>query len=210
MNGVLTTSTKSVNWKISLDPFGETVTEQNGNDNNFRFPGQYLDRESGLSYNWHRYYQPKVGRYYQVDPVTSNLLSAHSGSELYNVYTYTRNNPLRYVDPLGLWVFVKKNKTTGKGLTWDMKRIEKTVDGVFRSFTGHDAIVTFTTNGEHENVNTLHPSGNAIDLRVWGMTRSEQYQARDRLKKLLGPDYDVVVELKKPHIHVEFDPKPKK
>ncbi|MCI0532558.1 MAG: RHS domain-containing protein, partial [candidate division Zixibacteria bacterium] len=53
---VLTNSSKVVDWKISTDPFGETVTEQNGDDNNFRFPGQYADRESGLDYNWHRYY----------------------------------------------------------------------------------------------------------------------------------------------------------
>jgi len=31
--------------------------------NNLRFPRQYYDAETGLHYNWHRYYWPEVGRY---------------------------------------------------------------------------------------------------------------------------------------------------
>ncbi len=91
---VLTDKNKGVVWKISLDPFGETVSETgSGPTDNLRFPGQYLDRGSNLNYNWFRYYQPKIGRYYQVDPVP--------GQTTINLYAYTNSNPVVLIDRTG-------------------------------------------------------------------------------------------------------------
>ncbi len=102
---VSTDSFKTVRWKISLDPFGERVAEVNPSTNNLRFPGQYIDRGSGLNYNWNRYYQSKIGRYYQVDPEFS-LNSI-------NPFTYVKSNPLLYIDETGeQFTFGSKFKTT--------------------------------------------------------------------------------------------------
>ncbi len=59
-----------------------------------------IHSETGLSYNWNRYYDSSTGRYDQSDPI------GLAGG--LNTYLYTRANPLRYIDPLGLW-----SNTTG-------------------------------------------------------------------------------------------------
>ncbi len=106
---VLTDNNKTVQWKISLNPFGETVSETiSGTLDNLRFPGQYVDRSGGLNYNWFRYYQPKIGRYYRVDP----KLKYDPMME----YSYVGNNPMNYVDPAGLieGVHTDYNARTGE------------------------------------------------------------------------------------------------
>ena len=63
-------------------------------EQNLRFQGQYLDRDTGLHYNTFRYYDPDIGRFISPDPIGLN-----GGS---NLYQYAPN-PVRWVDPLG-WV----------------------------------------------------------------------------------------------------------
>jgi RHS repeat-associated protein len=60
-----------------------------------RFPGQYFDGETGLHYNYFRYYDPSTGRYVTSDPVG---LAAG-----YNTFRYVKNSPLKYFDNLGLF-----------------------------------------------------------------------------------------------------------
>ncbi|MEE4358520.1 MAG: RHS repeat-associated core domain-containing protein [Desulfococcaceae bacterium] len=42
-------------------PFGKARILIADIENNLRFPGQYYDRETGLHYNYHRYYDPDTG-----------------------------------------------------------------------------------------------------------------------------------------------------
>ncbi|HWK54720.1 MAG TPA: RHS repeat-associated core domain-containing protein, partial [Hyphomicrobiales bacterium] len=61
--------------------------------NPIRFQGQYLDSETGLHYNRHRYYDPQIGRFISKDPI------GFSGG--LNIYQYA-HNPIEWLDPLGL------------------------------------------------------------------------------------------------------------
>jgi RHS repeat-associated protein len=57
-------------WSADYFPFGKLYSELSVSVwNEVRFPGQYHDRNTGLYYNWHRYYEPSLGRYYQADPI---------------------------------------------------------------------------------------------------------------------------------------------
>ena len=48
----------------------------------------------------------------------------------------------------------------------------------------------------------------AIDLRTFHFTREQSDELIQKLRELLGKDYDIVDERKtKNHIHVEYDPK---
>ncbi|WP_338053827.1 RHS repeat-associated core domain-containing protein [Snodgrassella gandavensis] len=80
-------------WKINSDAFGNSELEANNQITmNLRFPGQYYDAETGLSYNYFRDYDAKTGRYIQSDPI------GLAGG--INTYGYVGGNPLVYSDPL--------------------------------------------------------------------------------------------------------------
>jgi RHS repeat-associated protein len=85
---------KGIVWSASYDVYGRIkdlpVSQR---QSNLRFPGQYEDVETGLFYNFNRYYDPDTGRYITKDPI--GLVGG------INPYGYA-NNPVNWADPLGL------------------------------------------------------------------------------------------------------------
>ncbi|MEM9099450.1 MAG: RHS repeat-associated core domain-containing protein, partial [Pseudomonadota bacterium] len=95
-----TDATGAVVWQASYTPFGgiRQVSVDTGalSAQEHRFPGQWFQAETGYHQNWHRDYDPTIGRYLQADPL--GLIDGAS------VYNYALQNPLRYTDPRGLQV----------------------------------------------------------------------------------------------------------
>lgn len=65
----------------------------------------------------------------------------------------------------------------------------------------------FWTSGEDSvhGARSLHPSGNAADLRTFHIPEPLRQGFTTGLAVALGVEYDVVLE--KDHIHMEYDPK---
>ncbi|MCP3673009.1 MAG: hypothetical protein GY829_00865, partial [Gammaproteobacteria bacterium] len=81
-------------WQWESEAFGNALPQSSGIAVNLRFPGQYYDEETGLYYNYFRYYDPSLGRYLQSDPI-----GLRGGL---NTYAYVGGNPIMYIDPFGL------------------------------------------------------------------------------------------------------------
>jgi RHS repeat-associated protein len=99
---VITNQPAQVLWRWDqVDPFGANAANENPSGlgtftNNLRLPGQYFDKETNLHYNYFRDYDPAIGRYVQSDPI-----GLEGGV---NTYAYVEGNPLRFTDPLGLFI----------------------------------------------------------------------------------------------------------
>ena len=81
------------NNRYAYDAFGNYSEETDSPKKNpFRYCGEYTDDETGLIYLRNRYYDPAIGRFITEDPAKDGL----------NWYAYCGNNPVNYVDSLGL------------------------------------------------------------------------------------------------------------
>jgi RHS repeat-associated protein len=83
-------------------PFGELFNGSSTTDP-YKFTGKERDTESGNDYFEARYFGSSMGRFMSPDPL---LNSGHPDNpQTWNRYAYAGNNPLRYIDPTGLFFF---------------------------------------------------------------------------------------------------------
>ncbi len=104
-------------WSAEYDEWGNQLNEENPHHLHqpYRLPGQQYDKESGLYYNRHRYYDPLQGRYITPDPI-----GLRGG---WNMYQYPLN-PIQVIDPMGLDAI--ENMTSG-GLIYAVSGVPRLI-----------------------------------------------------------------------------------
>jgi len=111
---VVTKSDGSLKARYDYSPFGEELGSGIGgrtvgmgysaaDSTRQKFTQKERDNESALDYFGARYYSSAQGRFTSADPLLSSGVVV--GPQSWNRYSYAFGNPLRYIDPTGLWVW---------------------------------------------------------------------------------------------------------
>lgn len=90
----LFTGTNQLVDQYTYLPFGEAQSTSETMPNRIRYAGRELESESGLYYNNARWYDPSLHRFISEDPI-----GIDGGI---NLYAYTMNDPVNYLDPSGM------------------------------------------------------------------------------------------------------------
>src|SRR6056297_1966961 len=178
--------------------FGEVFVDQRrtGFGMPYKFNPKELDCESGYYYYSARYYDPRMARFLSVDPLAGEMPEWGS-------YTYTFNNPLKYIDPTGMgpeetddWVY-----GASRGIYWDENATSQasTKDG--EVYLG-DGFATVSDNGLQTNYNSDrsfdHNStddGNLPTITVTGYKDSKLEQGASAVSSGLGFKNEVLKRL---------------
>ncbi|RJT45018.1 RHS repeat-associated core domain-containing protein, partial [Rahnella woolbedingensis] len=146
-------------WRGESDSFGKVTGEtraqriMSGGPQNLRMQGQYLDRETGLHYNLHRYYDPDSGRFTQADPI------GLAGG--LNLYQYAPN-VLGWVDPWGLSCGTIKANSRNEALN----RAQQ-----------HAQVPRISRGGQDISLNDLNPTSRGDN---WGKMKADGAQKLGR------------------------------
>ena len=144
-------------WKAETDKF----------HNPFGYCGEYTDNETGLIYLRNRYYDTNNGRFITEDPIKDGL----------NWYVYCENNPVMFVDPLGL-------KLVLKGTGDEVQSIWKTI----KEFSQDDLLLTQQKDAD----------GNLVDSYI--VTVNEERDGgcnvgTELVRRIIYSDENVTVEV---------------
>ena len=99
-HGDVTSLLDANNTKVNTykyDEYGNVTEETEGVENPYRYAGYYYDKETKNYYLQSRYYNPTIQRFISEDTVRGDIEEPLTQ----NLYTYTHNNPLKYIDPNG-------------------------------------------------------------------------------------------------------------
>jgi RHS repeat-associated protein len=155
---VVTNQSKQVVWMADYQPFGKVQPGQTNSIELYsRFPGQYIDTETGLYYNYFRDYDPSIGRYLESD-----LIGLRGGI---NTYAYVEGNPMMGIDPFGLYRYTP---TAGQPVNEETGRVLACMDRCVGARHPNnpalsDLVVTGATEGGH-SPGSAHETAQACDI----------------------------------------------
>ena len=93
----VTDNSGTVRARYDYDPYGRVTKVSGDVDSDFLYTGHYYHARSGLHLAMYRAYDADLGRWLNRDPI------GEAGG--INLYGYVGNNPVNWIDPLGLLGF---------------------------------------------------------------------------------------------------------
>jgi len=90
----LADSSGNVSSSSSYDSFGNPSNA--GFASRYQFTGREFDSFTGLQFSRARWYDPRIGRFISEDPI------GFAAGDV-NIYGYVANQPMKFIDPLGLF-----------------------------------------------------------------------------------------------------------
>jgi RHS repeat-associated protein len=184
-------------------PYGGEIPVIGSDPNRYKFTGKERDTESGLDYFGARHYASTMGRWMVPDKPFDD--QAPSDPQSWNLYSYVRNNPLRFTDPNGgacvqgsdgsyhddnnggescAQVDVN-NATTGPSVT-----VSATTDDVSYQLANNIANLTSTSSLSEVGVNGMLWAGSARaawDLGALGLSWAMGRASGEMIQGLYGP-----------------------
>jgi RHS repeat-associated protein len=116
----VTDAAKAIVETFEYEPYGQLVnsTLKDGPG----FTGHVQDAVTGLTYMQQRYYDPQVGMFLSVDPVTAY---SNGDARYFNRYWYGAGNPYKFLDPDGRRIVhtgTREEKRESRRLVKDIKK----------------------------------------------------------------------------------------
>jgi len=145
----LTSQKQKTTERYEYDSFGNLYRQGNRTKNTYTFTGREFDKETGLYYYRNRYYDPKIGRFITQDP-----LGMIDGP---NLYAYVNNNPVNFVDPLGLYTLI--------------------IHGITHHDSGYSRGLGNSLEASGEKIKEVIWSGNLLDFNAFNQIQNEIKQA---------------------------------
>lgn len=130
-------------------PFGRQRYSENidGTATFYKFTGQELDKETGLSYHSARYMDPVLGRFISVDPLLVET-PEKCGIQECNLYGYSQSNPVNFIDRNG----EKKRPTFSEAFALN--------EGSVAEFYPEAGVVNYYENDQFVSTRKVYAGGN--------------------------------------------------
>jgi RHS repeat-associated protein len=149
--------------RYDYDPYGRRTKLSGTFDSDFGFTGHYFHAPSGLHFAPFRAYSADLGRWLSRDPLErSTGRRAETLPEGPNLYAYVSNDPVHFVDPLGLDTYSMNRKIGG--------------DEPRSNYNPFSHTFCFTTNPDGSLKDT-YSWGNSANPRGWNKNQPEDRTA---------------------------------
>ncbi len=195
-NVVTNSAGDAVTQLLDYYPYGTRRLNEGTDVSQREFTGHEYDETEDLVYMGARYYNANIGKFITQDPVFWDFdYSRLTDPQIFNSYTYARNNPITYTDPDGrdaVLKFDEKNKTIiisstiyiyGEGATQDVaNRMQKDISEVW------DTGWTYTD----EKTNTKYSVKFEVEVRVTKHSWTHGYRNDSNVIQVGGVDRSYV------------------